>query len=417
MRRLAGIGRLKNYMDSKTSPTPRDGHLDAFRGLAALIVVLVHYLAAFHPYAIFGGNYQPQAWWEEIFIYPPFGMFVSGSFAVCLFFILSGYVLSQGYLGKAGRRLDVLANAVKRPIRLGGLVVFSVIIAAVLWSFGLLGNLSVAELSGSNAWFASFWQGDVNFKTLLVELLIAPFESGSRYNPPLWTIQLELYGSFLVYAFLLVFANSKYRMPVLMLLLACTLSSLFQGFILGMLLADAVRNYTVLQRLQALTKIKYALLITALYLSSYPAYLDPKDRLHTVYGWLPAADQYGGGYPMLGALLLLIYASTSPSLKTLLSARPLQFLGRISYGLYVVHFLTLGTLSCWIFLSAYPVLGHQQSFLLVVACGLPVNILFAYLLTLYIDEPVTKLASRFAEGFKLLVRSFPFRVGKPSAET
>ncbi|MCP4296524.1 MAG: hypothetical protein GY786_13050, partial [Proteobacteria bacterium] len=55
--------------------TKRQVHFDSLRGIAALIVVIVHYLCAFHPYTVFGaqGDYQQHASLENIVFFPPFG--------------------------------------------------------------------------------------------------------------------------------------------------------------------------------------------------------------------------------------------------------------------------------------------------------------------------------------------------------
>src|SRR5689334_10873657 len=111
--------------------TARQPHLDSLRGVAALIVVLEHYFAAFYPYTLFGarGEYRQIAPWESLAFHPPFGTLIAGHFAVCLFFILSGYVLSFRFLGKRGGTSDLVAAIVRRPIRLGGLVAFTMVVA------------------------------------------------------------------------------------------------------------------------------------------------------------------------------------------------------------------------------------------------------------------------------------------------
>jgi len=189
----------------------RQAHLDSLRGIAALIVVIAHYLAAFYPYTIFGnqGGYQQHADWENMVFYPPFGLLVAGHFAVCLFFILSGYVLSYSYLGESKRRQKILASIIKRPIRLGGLVWLAIICGSLLWYCGLFFNGEVSDLTSSKPWLNSFWEKNFNFNAFFIDFASSAFSKGSIYNPPLWTIKIELYGSLMVYLFLLFLGNFK----------------------------------------------------------------------------------------------------------------------------------------------------------------------------------------------------------------
>ena len=113
--------------------------------------------------------------------------------SVCLFFILSGYVLSYSNLGESQRREKILASFVKRPIRLGGLVWFTMICAALLWSYGLFFNGSAADLTGSKPWFNQYWAGDFDFYRFFINFVTSSFKKGKFYNPPLWTLKIELY--------------------------------------------------------------------------------------------------------------------------------------------------------------------------------------------------------------------------------
>ena len=75
-------------------------YLEGIRGLAAIIVVLHHYILAFYP-AMSSANetqiHNETSYFEEVMAQIPLNIFYNGGFAVCIFFILSGYVLSNNY--------------------------------------------------------------------------------------------------------------------------------------------------------------------------------------------------------------------------------------------------------------------------------------------------------------------------------
>ena len=378
----------------------RQSHLDSLRGIAAFIVVMFHYFISFYPYTIFGnkGSYQQQSIWEDILFYPPFGLIVSGHFAVCLFFILSGYVLSYSYLGEALRIQKIAAAIVKRPIRLGGLVLFTIILGALLWHSELYFNGAVSDIT-TNPKLSSYWKGNIDYQKLLLDITTSPFSNGETYNPPLWTIKLELYGSMIVFLFVFLFGSFKYRLLILLLLTVAAFFkyNLSQGFFIGMIIADLVKNHDFNKVLKSKRYFPILLLTLFFYLSSYPNYVNSDFLEGTVYKVLPNDHKFGSGYPMLSALLLFVFVITNSRIKVYLNRPFLQFLGRISYGLYAIHFLVIGSISCWLFLRINRHIDYGLSFLVVLLSGLPLIIILAYLVTKYVDKPSIKLANFVGE--------------------
>lgn len=187
-------------------------YIEAARGLAALIVVMAHFMMVFYPASIFGGQYRAHETWEPLFTTTPLGIFFAGQFAVCLFFILSGYVLSLPYLGLGARDNDhLLLAVVKRPFRLGGMVIASVLIAYIMLRAGVFLNTETAALTYSTPWFSQYGAPDQSgLKQFLFDIFTRPFAKGTHYNSPLWTIEIELYGSFITFGFLMIFKKSRF---------------------------------------------------------------------------------------------------------------------------------------------------------------------------------------------------------------
>jgi peptidoglycan/LPS O-acetylase OafA/YrhL len=385
----------------------RQSHLDSLRGIAALIVVVNHYFAAFYPYTVFGsqGNYQQHSEWENILFFPPFGLLVAGRFAACLFFILSGYVLSYSHLGEACRSKKILAAIVKRPIRLGGLVWFTILMSFLLWYFGLYFNSIVANITSSKPWFSHYWAGNFDFHQLIVTLATATFSGGVAYNPPLWTIDIELYGSFMVYIFVLLLGNFKYRLLISSLLTILFKDSFYQGFWIGLFAADLVKNHTLLSNPKGYFSIFLTVLF--LYLSSYPNHVNFELRNATIYKFLPGNIGCKGGYAMLSALLLFILVITNKRVKAYLCKPFFQFLGKISYAMYAVHFLIIGSLSSWIFLNLNEYASYVFSFIVVLLSGVPVVVFISFLATKYIDNPSIKLADFISKKTLAFVNLLP----------
>ncbi|GFO71975.1 hypothetical protein BJAS_P1867 [Bathymodiolus japonicus methanotrophic gill symbiont] len=384
-------------------------HLDSLRGIAALVVVLTHYIGAFFPYSVVGkqGEYQQHYLFEDLFFYPPLGLMTAGHMAVCLFFILSGYVLSYNYLGEA-RNVKKLTGAIlKRPIRLAGVVLCTLIISAFLWRGGLYFNEQLADVSSSKPWFFSLWKGHLSIKEFLINISSSLFEKAAKYNVSLWTIQVELYGSILVFLTLFFCSNFKYRWLIFAALILILVKSFYQGFFLGILIADLVKHKPICLSVRLKKNMAFFFGGAFLYLGGYPHYANIEYINSTVYHFLPADTGYDGGYPMLAALFLFCFICLHDKVKILLNMRLLKYLGEISYGVYGVHILVIGSLSAWLFLNLYKYIGYIPSFFVVLSSGLFVIICLAHLITVYVDKPAIKLANFvariFVEYFYLLL--------------
>jgi peptidoglycan/LPS O-acetylase OafA/YrhL len=336
-------------------------HLDGLRGLAASIVVLCHFVWALFPFGTMGGASPLHGGWECVLLYPPLGLLVAGHFAVCLFFLLSGYVLALPFLLKGTHWKDLVVAAVKRPFRLMGIVLATTLLSWLLWRLGLYHNHEVARLSGS-AWFDFFWSSESPENGVFASQFISStFDLATACNPPLWTIKRELLGSFIVYGILLVGRTWLLRWGILIVSAWWFSGNFFQCFIIGVMIADFHCWWgRTLPVARFPLWLSVALIIITVICGSYPKYAMTysADAASSYWFLSPRLPWLGGGWSMVGAIALFILVLHSPIAQRLLTRRPVLFLGKVSYSLYGVHFLILGSLSSWMFLAALPVAGY-----------------------------------------------------------
>jgi peptidoglycan/LPS O-acetylase OafA/YrhL len=124
----------------------------------------------------------------------------------------------------------------------------------------------------------------------------------------------------------------------------------------------------------------------------------------TFYGAFPQLPLLGGGYAMLGALMVFVSVLLNRRLQRLMSGPVFAFLGRISYAMYVSHFLLLGSLSSYLFLTLNSRWNYNTSCAMVWVFSIAVLVAISYCLTIYVDEPVTRIASRLAKMQRLHAR-------------
>ena len=107
--------------------------LDGVRGVAACVVVISHLIAGFYPALFFGAPDEARFALQHAIANSPLFVLYSGTFAVYIFFVLSGFVIAASAMRT---RCGLLVLALTRYLRLAVPVLASVLLAlALMWAF------------------------------------------------------------------------------------------------------------------------------------------------------------------------------------------------------------------------------------------------------------------------------------------
>lgn len=171
------------------------------------MVVLSHLALVFYP-----GLHEKElisSHTELLIFNSPLPFIYSGTAAVFIFFVLSGYVLTFGIM----RRSDVLSAVstmtIRRYFRLAPPVLASCILSLIAI------KLIDADTSNLSAWISSYGNFDATIHGAIYSALIETFfRGGSAYNPVLWTMKIELIGSLIIFFYCAVTAGRKRKLPL-----------------------------------------------------------------------------------------------------------------------------------------------------------------------------------------------------------
>ena len=350
-------------------------YLDSLRGLACMTVVIFHLFIFVYP-GIQNGAYLSSTGWKSIMCVGPLGFLFAGNAAVCLFFILSGYVLSYPSIGNAEMKWKLIAATIKRPIRLGGIFLFAVCLGCIQ-DFN-----HVSEL-------VTFFKNNC-----MIDFLM---NLGKIANNPLWTIPIELIGSFITFGICFLIGNwNKYvRMSLLVTLALCLNTNSYFPFIFGIIIADLSKNWTIQWFISHKKIISILLFIPAFYLFSYPHFL------YRVYLDTPYRDVtfIAAGYSMIGAMLMFVSVCSSDYSQKVLSWRPLVFIGEISYSIYATHMPLIAVIvGSVLAILKFILMPTDIAFLISSCIGLPIIVVIACLVDKYVDKPSIRFSAWFANG-------------------
>lgn len=157
--------------------------LDGIRGLAALVVVLHHYVTALPE--------DQHAAWGWLFRFPPLRLLVAGHAAVIIFFVLSGCVLSLAYRGAEPPSTQMFIT--KRIVRL-----YPTYAAALLLALALH---YAAVRWGTGAWsgaLASFWKNTPAHADYAGAFLLSGTTSAIDIDSPSWSLVHEMRLAFIL---------------------------------------------------------------------------------------------------------------------------------------------------------------------------------------------------------------------------
>lgn len=375
--------------------------LEGLRGLAAVMVVLSHYSSLFYPQLLVGltpASPVQHMRFEDNLYTNPIAALWSGSFAVAIFFVLSGFVLSIGFL-RTGKVEIIKRLAAKRYIRLVIPAFFSVLVCYLLIKFGLSQTEEAAAITQSSE-LAGVWSINPSLWQVIRDSTFGIFfANASSYNPVLWTMTIEFLGSFLIFATLLLAGNSKYRWVVYGALLVITFNSWFMAFVIGMVFADLHSRNVIAEKKRGLIALA-SLSIAALYLGGYPYGKNLSGTAYGVFELLPKTDvDYRILSLTFAAALLVFIALTSHQLAELLRKKYVRILGKYTFPLYLVHLPILFTFSTGIFALTQGVIGYNKAVLLTVVLSVPLIWVTTFLFEKYIDKKAIIFSSYCADVY------------------
>ncbi len=329
--------------------------VEGIRGIACFMVVLSHLSLTFFPYlhAFTGeaGVDNPIQGW----IYnSPFGFIYSGTSAVYIFFVLSGYILT--YVALKGDVHKIIVMSVKRYPRLMIPAVVSCIFAYILFHFSV-------EKSILTKWISNYGSFDYSFINAIYSGIIESFLRGkSQYNPVLWTMKIELVGSFIV--FIMCFLRHKYStiridLSIIMVIFFLTAFKILSAS-LGMgLTAFTVGYLFYLYGKNTNFLISISLFVFGLYLAGSHNGSLSYSALVSVLG----QKTYSLGNFLSG--IIIVYSVIFNShLNTFFSKKLFVFMGKVSFSVYLIHLPIISTLGVVFFNLFYEYFSYENSAIL-----------------------------------------------------
>ncbi len=382
-------------------PNNKIKYLDGLRGLAALIVVVHHFLLGFYPGHLTGNSYETHLGdgaFEMYISKSPWNILAGGNFAVCVFFVLSGYVLTKKLQEKETN--FILFYSVKRYFRLFLPVTFTILLSHILLSCSLNYSLEAGVIAKSDWWFRTFCASKPSFDYLIKSIFIEVFfRESTFYNTAFWSMSIELLGSFLLFAAIILnkYTKNNLLLNVLLLFVVSQFNKYpyYCCFIGGLIISQLEIKKQVVENIN-LPILSFGACILGIYFGSFPISTNYSGYLYSnVHAFLMWESPVS--YHVLGSILLLAGLVFNKKMHHYLENSYLLFLGRISFAVYLLHSLILTSWASFIFLKCFPLMGYDYSFLVSFFTSFIILILLSILMTRFIDDPSILLSEKIAK--------------------
>jgi peptidoglycan/LPS O-acetylase OafA/YrhL len=445
--------------EGRAKPIGRTAYLDGLRGFAAFLVYLGHHQLWAHDSLQYGPIFENGFGYEKNYNFCTLPgirtFFTGGHFAVTVFFVISGYVLSAKPLslihaGEQEKLADNLGSALfRRWLRLHIPVICTTLLYAI--SFHLLHYQATPAPQGSLK--DEIWMWYVEFKNFTFV-----FRSGGEpwfhYNFHVWSIPVEFRGSIVIYTTLLAFSKCRRNAR---LLLECALifyfiyiaDGWFCGlFMAGMLICDldllAANNqlpsgFALLEPYKDI--IFYSMFFISMYLGGVPSHSLEVHDLRKSPGWVwlsylkpQAMFDYKWFYLFFASSFMVACIPRIAWLRSFFETRFCLYMGRISFAFYLLHGPILWSIGDRVYAAVgFPLLEHQTRptgwirlfplpawgplglevrFLLPQLIMLPLTLWAAELGTRLFDEPSVKFAAWLFRTTKPAPPALPGSPGK-----
>ncbi|KAI0429408.1 acyltransferase family-domain-containing protein [Xylaria sp. FL1042] len=392
---------IPSFLRSSTAPVePKrqrpTAWLDGLRGIAAFFVVLHHMSLIWFSWDIHNGWTD---WNDHLIQFPIIRLAISGKANVMLFFVISGYALSWKPLNLIQndehlKMYQTLASSIFR--RHPRLFIPATIICAPAPVIAYLGGFSGQGMPGAAIKptnpprFETIWGQLENYAASLMPLsdFYGPGPIPWIYSDSLWTFPVEFKSSLVVFSLLLALSRCKTRSRVVITLCVALYSFwylhwgefLFVGGMLVVELNHRSRRSTgarepeldedehdvevwrsrSLWLISLRTKILHRLCSIAVFLTTLFVLSLPEHDRHASdsYGYktlvhlipahfhdMGAADYF---WQPIAAVFLVLVIDNTRFLQCMFTTRLAQYLGRVSFALYLVHMFILHSLGFWL---------------------------------------------------------------------
>ena len=313
--------------------------IDGLKGIACIIVMLGHSVACIFPTVYFGLSYQSHSLVEEIIYTTPIRLVFNASMMVVVFFMISGYLFEKG-----NKKFSFVEFVVYKYISYLPMIIIGVGLPAFVMKARAVNSIRLAPYSHAANYvqnYNDFTPSILGKNSLIKEIFLNVYFKDSIYNNVLWYISVLFIGEIFLK---LISDNAKEKRKMI-----------FAGLVFIMWIVGG--KYWKLQYLAAMfigsiigcTNMKIGKKCALCSIISGMTLLVIESLLHR-HVYIPNST-----VPLwcMGVWFIFIGIKNLDEAKKVLENKLLCKIGKISFGIYIVQWPVIISISCGVCLWIY----------------------------------------------------------------
>lgn len=333
--------------------------LNGIKGVAAVGVFTHHFCLSFFPSIYYGAvdNVKLPNNLEIIFGQSALSFVVNGNFWVCVFLMLSAFVLTNKiYVACHEKNISVgylIKLILDRYVSLCVPVFISSLFILILFKSHLLLNLEISNTYTYSPWLSSFYTEDLSvFELIRTSFWGVSFSGNSLFNTVFWMLQYILWGSFiaifdgmLLYSFGLKGGIVMSVFAGLSLLSGSYYSCIFLGSILSQIWMYSVQSQKKM--------VWILILIFGAFLGGYPTGFIPNNYYKVLSFFSVFKVNLSFFFHVIGAFLLLLATIRINLFEKIFDISIFKFFAKYNFQIYLFHIPVLFSIGMLIFKNCY----------------------------------------------------------------
>ncbi len=363
--------------------TDKIAYITGVKGFCAIAVTVLHYFIAFGDFGFIGwqsGVEESQKiahYWAHF----PFSLIANGNFFLYIFFALIAFIPAIRFFTNQDETW-IKKQVIIRYFRFLPYTLILTIFSYFLYTYGLYLYNTLGDVL-QIPWNKAMLDGNITFWDAMLSAFLRVFVmNDGTYISAFWCLHIIFIGSYLTYALLLFFGTLSCRLWCYTFFLILSFyGSFYSAFIFGIMAADIYLRY----KDKNFPRLSIHVFILGLLCASFGELILFNANIKLFL-------------QNFGVFLIVLAICFSKHLQYFFEHPVLLWCGRYSFELILVHLPIMFTLSAWIFLELYALVGYFIALLITLFASIFLNIT-GMLLFEKIASPLSKKLSSFVYAF------------------